>query len=401
MFHPNRKLVAGCVALALALSIAGTGTARASESHDLHWRGTLDLVLAERTEAFKLNTLERGDNPYDPYRMRLFLESQPTDRLQVLGQFVLDDKTGLYVDGAYAIFTPSPARDIHLLAGKLPWAVGTWAPRTYSNRNPLITSPLMYQLHTTLLWYDLVPNSDALLATAGRGATGVNYFGYPEGFGMPIVDDSYWDTGVTLAGSLRPFEFALGGVSGSPSWGSTSRDDNAGKSVLGRIGFAPVPALRVGLSGSFGPYLQESLDPKLPAGKTVEDYAQKLLMADLEILVGHIELRSEAARNIWETPAVGELSVNSGYAELKLLLDSGIYLAGRFDVERFGKIQKSTGEMLPWDWNATRGEGGVGYRISRDATAKLVWQYTEFDNGVAGWTKPHQSILAGQLSIGF
>jgi len=221
--------------------------ARAGSIPDFRWHGMLDIVLAERTNAFQLNRLERGDNPFDPYRVRLFAESQPNDRLQVLGQFVLDDASGLYVDGAYAIFTPSPARDIHLMAGKLPWAIGTWAPRTYSNRNPLISPPLMYQNHTTLVWYDIVPSADQLLATAGRGSIGVNYFGYPEGYGMPIVDDSYWDVGVTVAGSVRPIEFALGGVNGAPSWGSTQRDDNSGKSILGRIGFTPIPALRVGV----------------------------------------------------------------------------------------------------------------------------------------------------------
>ena len=390
-----RMFVAACGALLLSSPGNAAGTP------DFRWHGTLDLVAAERTQAFAMNTLERGDNPFDPYRLRLFAESQPNDRLQVLGQFVMTDASGLYVDGAYAIFTPSLERDIHLMAGKLPWAVGTWAPRTYSNKNPLIASPLMYQHHTTLLWYDLPPGADPILATAGGGATGVNYFGFPEGMGMPIVDDSYWDVGVTLAGSLRPLEFAIGGTSGAPSWGSTQRDDNAGKSILGRLGFAPIPDLRVGVSGSWGPYLLQKLNSRLPAGKTVDDYRQKLLMADLEVLVGHVELRSEAARNFWETPTLGELSVNSAYAELKYLLDSGAYLAGRYDVERFGKIQASSGAMLPWDWNTTRGEGGVGYRISRDATAKLAWQYTEFDNGVAGWTKRHRSILAAQLSLGF
>ena len=190
-------------------------------------------------------------------------------------------------------------------------------------------------------------------------------------------------------------------MSGTPSWGSTQRDDNSGKSILGRVGISPMPALRVGVSGSFGPYMLQSLNAKLPAGRSVDEYAQKLLMADLEVLVGHAELRSEAASNFWETPYLGELSVRSAYAELKYLLDSGVYLAGRWDVERFGRIQSSSGAMLPWDWNTTRGEGGVGYRISRDATAKVAWQYTTFDNGVAGWSKPHRSILAAQLSLGF
>ena len=218
---------------------------------------------------------------------------------------------------------------------------------------------------------------------------------------MPIIDDSYWDVGVTVAGSARPLEYALGAVAGTPSWGSTKFDDNSGKSVMGRLGFAPSPSLRVGVSGSYGPYLLEKLNPTLPAGKSVNDYNQKLLMADLEVMVGHAELRAEGARNFWETPTLGELAVNTGYAELKYLFDSGMFLAGRYDMQDFGNIQNSAGQSLPWDWNVVRGEGGLGYRISRDADAKLAYQHSEFDSGVAGSSKVRRSIFAAQLSIGF
>jgi hypothetical protein len=401
---PNRTNPSAASSRALALCALGLilllapALARAT---DFQWHGTLDLVAAERTHGFQLNTLTRGDNPFDPYRLRLVAESHPNDRLQVLGQFLFDDASGLYVDGAYAIFTPWHERDLHLMMGKLPWAIGTWAPRTYSNRNPLIGAPLMYQNHTTLLWYDIPPTADALLATAGRGAYGVNYFGYPEGTGMPIIDDSYWDVGVTVTGSARPLEYALGAVAGTPSWGSTKFDDNSGKSVLGRLGFSPIPDLRIGVSGSYGPYLVEKLNPRLPVGKSVNDYNQKLLMADLEVMVGHVELRAEGARNFWETPTVGELSVNTGYAELKYLFDNGTFLAGRYDLQDFGDIQNSAGQSLPWDWNVVRGEGGLGYRISRDAVAKLAYQHSQFDSGVAGSPKLNRSIFAAQLSIGF
>lgn len=392
---------AGILAVALIVVGLSLGTARSAGAADFRWRGLLDLVLAEDSDAFLTNQLTNGDNLYDPYRVRLFAESEVSEPLQVLAQLVLDDASKPYVDGAYAIYTPWSERDFHLMAGKIPWAIGTWGPRTYSNKNPLIGAPLIYQHHTTLLWYDVPPDADALLATAGRGARGVNYFGYPEGTGMPLVDDAYWDVGITVAGSSRPFEYALGGVAGTPSWGSTMRDDNTGRSILGRIGFAPRPDLRVGVSGSFGPYLSRKLQPDLPAGHDVNDYNQKLLMADLEILVGHVELRAEGARNFFETPTVGELSTNAGYAELKVLFDSGLYLAGRFDTERFGKITNTAGQQRPWDWNVTRGEGGAGYRISRDATAKLTWQRTEYDSGVPGEARRHEAILAAQLSIAF
>lgn len=386
---------AACV---LALAIVSPLPAHAA---DFKWRGLLDLMVAEQSSAFESNLLTRGDGAFDPYRLRLFTEAQVDDHIQVLGQFVFDDASGVYVDGAYVIFTPWLERDLRLLAGKLPWAIGTWGPRTYSNKNPLVGTPLIYQYHSSLLWYEIPPNADVLLGAAGSGQTGVNYFGYTEGSGMPVVDDSYWDVGVTLAGSQRPFEYAVGVVAGAPGWGSTSKDDNSGKSVLGRIGIAPIPALRVGVSASYGPYLHHKLNRLLPPGRTVNDYKQRLVMADLELQVAHLELRAEGVHNTWETATVGDLDVDGGYADLKYSLASGVFLAGRWDTERFGKIADSSGAEHPWDWDATRIEAGIGYRITRDATAKVVYQRTRLETDDPANDYRELSIVGAQLSIGF
>jgi hypothetical protein len=384
------------IALLFVLALA-----RPAGAAELRWRGLLDITGAELVPAAALNALTRGDNPFDLYRTRLFVESQVDDRVQVLAQIVMADASGLYVDGAYAVFTPWAERDLHLMAGKLPWAVGTWGPRTYSDKNPLVSAPLIYQHHTSLLWYDLPANADVLLAAAGSGQSGVNYGFYTAGVGMPIVDDSYWDVGATLAGSARPLEYAVGVVAGAPGWGSTMQDDNAGKSVLGRVGVAPSPMVRAGLSGSWGPYLHRDVESSLPPGTDVDDYAQQLVMADLELQVGHAELRAEGAYNVWETPTVGDLVSRSGYAELKYRLPNGAYLAGRFDVLRHEAIADSTGAGAPWDADVTRLELGAGYRLSRAATAKLVWQHTTLDFGRPGWRERRWPMLAAQLSVGF
>jgi len=372
-----------------------------AEATEIHAHGLLDLVATGRGPAFDHNVLIRGDSPFDPYGLRLFADAQVNPRLQIFSQLVARDATTPYVDGAYLLFTPSLAHDVHVLAGKLPWAVGTYAPRTYSNHNPLIGAPLMYQYHSTLLWYDVVPSADALLATAGSGQYGVNYVGYPEGRGMAIVDDSYWDVGVTITGSARPLEFALGMTAGTPGWGSTTKDENSGKTVLGRLGVAPAPVVRIGVSGAYGPYLDASVGPDLPPGHSVTDYHQKLGMADAELLAGHVEVRAEAARNVWETVTVGNLAVTSGYAELKYSLSFGAFLAGRWDVMRFDKIADSAGAKHPWDSDVTRTEGGVGYRFNRDAVAKLVYQYTlKATDGVPERDRSY-ALIAAQLSIGF
>lgn len=391
-----QSLIPRATAFALLLALV---TAAPLAASDFKARGLLDVVAAPRGDAFVGNLLVRGDSPFDAYGLRLFGEAQVDPRLQVHLQVVLRDATSPYVDGAYAIFTPSPARDLHLMAGKVPWAIGTWAPRTYSNKNPLIGAPLMYQYHSTLLFYEVVPSADALLGTAGTGQSGVDYFGYAEGPGMPLVDDSYWDVGLTLTGSARPLEYAVGVTVGTPGWGTTSQEENKGKTVLGRVGLVPYPGLRIGVSGAIGPYLIEPLNPLLPPGRTVEDYNQMLSMADLEFIAGHIEIRAEGAHNIWETPTVGNLKVNSGYVEAKYAFPFGAFVAGRWDAMRFGKIADSGGALRPWDADLSRIEAGAGYRFSRATQAKLVYQRTRYDSPAPG--PADRSLVAAQLSVAF
>ena len=382
----------------IAAPAALTGSRPAIADTQFHFHGLLDVVAAERGAAFESNLLMRGDSPFDGYGLRAFADATLNPRLQVFTQLVLRDATAPYVDGAYLTFTPQPQRDLHLQAGKQPWAIGTWAPRTYSDRNPLIGCPLMYQYHSTLLWYEIPPNADELLSLAGAGQAATDYFG-GQGRGMAIVDDSYWDVSATLSGSARPLEYALGVSAGAPSWGSTSEDDNSGRSVLGRLGFAPLPGVRVGVSGSYGPYLVQGVTKRLPPGKSPDDYPQQLGMADAELLAGHLELRAEGARNVWKTPTLGALGVSSGYAELKYAFAFGGYLAGRWDAIRFADVTDSTGARRAWDADARRVEAGAGYRFDRNVTAKLVWQQTRYGQPVLGRTRV--ALVGAQLSIAF
>lgn len=384
----------------LLVGFALVSTSHISHATEFKFHGLLEVTAAQRGTAFDLNARFRDDNPFDAYGLRLFADALVSERLQVFTQVVLQDATSPYVYGAYLMYTPFAGRDLHVLAGKVPWAVGTYAPRTYSNRNPLIGAPLLYQHHSTLLWYEVVPSADLLLGAAGTGPYGVNLFGYSESRGMAVVDDSYWDAGVTIAGSERPFEYAIGIVAGAPGWGSTSQDDNSGKSILGRLGLAPLPGVRLGISGCYGPYLNEGVNRLLPPGRA-NDYQQKLVMADLELLAGQIELRAEGARNGGETPYTGELGVTAGYAELQYRFPVGAFVAGRWDAIRYSEISSSSGARLPWDWNLTRIESGVGYRFTREVLGKIVYQRNEIDTGVAGAASTVDDLFAAQVSVRF
>src|SRR5262245_34878546 len=121
------------VLFAILLGSASPATTQASE---VRVRGLLDLVLADLGPSLDLNLLTRGDSPFDNARLRIFADASISDRLQVFSQVVLGDATNPYIDGAYLSFTPYSQRDLHALVGKVPWAIGTYAPRTYSDHNP-------------------------------------------------------------------------------------------------------------------------------------------------------------------------------------------------------------------------------------------------------------------------
>src|SRR6267142_950173 len=109
----TRRRLASAWAWALLCVVASASLARAAETR---FHGLLDLVAAERAPAYDLNRLTRGDNPFDAYGVRLFADAQVNDRLQVFSQVVLRDESGIYVDGAYLMFTPRPTLDLHVLA---------------------------------------------------------------------------------------------------------------------------------------------------------------------------------------------------------------------------------------------------------------------------------------------
>jgi len=392
------------VAAAIAIAVATLGAFAATcDAGDVHARGLLDLAVPDRGEGLVENRSTWGDSPFDAYGLHLFVEGELSPTIQVFTQLAFNDASQVRADGAYAVVTPWSARDLHLLAGKLPWPIGTWAPRAYSNKNPLVGTPLMYQHHTSLVWYAIPPNADGLLAAAGTGQTGVLDYqggGFTMSPGMAVVDDSWWDFGIVVNGSMRPVEFALGATNGSPGWGDPAVDENDGKSVLGRIGVAPTPGVTVGVSGSYGPYLDSGVDPSLPPGKNTADYRQRLGMADLAIEAGHAEIRSEAFVNVWETPTVGDLRVHGGYVEAKLTVAAGLYLAARGDAMRHSKLTDSSGASLPWDLDRNRLEAGAGYRVNRSATVKGVYQrHVELERP----GRPEHSIglVAAQLSLAF
>jgi hypothetical protein len=282
--------------LVLAAAVALPLRAGATE---VRAHGLLDLSLSSGTEAREQNLLTMGDSNFDPYRMRLFLDANVSPTLDLYVQAIVHEGyASLRADGAYAQWTPWPTRDLHVQAGKIPWPIGTWGPRTYSDKNPLVGMPLMYQYHTSLAWNLPTTSVDQLVASAGTGQYGVVY-GSDMGSGMPVVDDRWWDVGVVAIGAARPFEFSAGAIQGSPGWPVTAADDTPGQTTLGRIGVMPASGVRAGVSGAYGTWMPDWFAWQLPAGASLRDYHEWLGMTDLELARGPWELRGEGFLKGW------------------------------------------------------------------------------------------------------
>ena len=306
--------------------------ARASAIESLQVRGLLDVTAAGGTRAAALNAFNNGDSNFDPYRLRVFLDSNLDGGFAAHVQaIVIGQNYSLLQYGAYVQWTPLEGRDLNLQAGFIPWAVGTWAP--------------------------------------------------------------------VALGSLRPIEFSAGFVQGAPSWPQNAHDGSPGKTVLGRLGIAPWPAIRAGISAARGPWMPSSFESSMPAGVRVGDLEQRLAIADLELQHGSIETRGEAFFSDWETPFVGRLAVRGAWAEAKVGVAPGAWVAIRGEGRRHGKLSGSGGVRQPWDHDRDSWEGGIGYRATRQAVVKVAWQRNV--ERIPGDAPRHDDLYAGTVSLSF
>jgi hypothetical protein len=380
----------GLLALVLLPGVASAGA-------ELKVRGLLDLGLISSVKGDSLNRLTFGDSNFDPYRLRLFLDAQlsPNFELHVQTIFHEGDKQVIRADGAYALWTPWLDRDLSLEAGKIPWPIGTYAPRTYSDKNPLIGTPLMYQYRTSLSWEVPALSVDDQVSRAGTGQFLQDW----DHHYLPVVDERWWDTGAIVIGSQRPVEYSLGVVQGSPGWPSPGPDNTAGATTLGRLGLVPTPGIRVGVSGADGTWMPAWYAIVLPPGKDLRDYHETTLMVDAELARGPLELRGEGANRRWETIRSGNLDTRTGYVEARWALPQGAWLAARAEALRFGDVTTSAAVTRPWDDGVDRYEAAVGYRVTQDVRVKLAFQRTRRYPFAS--ERLQDDLVAGSLSIRF
>lgn len=332
--------------------------------------GLADVVFKNAKESDLTNQTFRGHSNFHTSRVRLFFDAAVNDKTYAFAQILMDN-SDFQLYAAYVRFTEIAGPYLNAQVGLIPATVGTWGPRTYSNRNPLIGVPLLYNYHTAFN-----PGSNGQVRTTEDMLARRDQ---RDNHGLPIIYDACWNSGAEIYGSTGNLAYSLGLLAGSISKPLMQQEKNVPQ-VTTHLTYYASPSLDFGLSAYLGPYLFENwYSDDLPAEKNEVDYLSGGVGYDLHFARGHLEIFSELVYNVWQHPYLENLTALCGYVEAKYAFDVQWWLAGRVGLFEPGKLQKASGEKVHWDYPVKRYEFGIGYKPARKVQLKLVTQINQFD----------------------
>lgn len=230
-----------------------------------------------------------------------------------------EEGTEWYTDMAGLRFTASDAFVID--AGRIAPPVGAFASRRYANRNPLVGAPDAYPVH-----YPWGVQVSGVRGIADYRTAVVS---------LPVSDERYLPA---TTARLRP---ALG------------------------VGITPAIGVRVGLSGTWGPYLNDGLTASQLAGRPWHAYEQRIVALDAVVTHGYLELRGEMAVARYDVPDTTQ-TVNgfTWYGEAKYTVTPRVFVATRLERNDYAYIQpRGDGGWIASPTNMYNGELGAGYRL--------------------------------------
>lgn len=210
--------------------------------------------------------------------------------------------------------------------GRTTPVIGTFAPRHYSTRNPLIGEPDGYSV-------------DYPLAIKMSGEA--RHFDYRAALvSLPTTHEDYQPE---PTGRLRP---AIG------------------------AGVTPFVGFRLGGSFTTGPYLNKDIPSALLAGQSWSDYKQTLIAFDAAFSRGYLETHAEAARGVYEVPGRPDITGFTYYGEAKYTFTPRFFMAARAERNNYPSIRATTTGFTSRLWDFVDGEIGGGFRASQSTVVK-------------------------------
>jgi hypothetical protein len=368
----------------IAVAVLGVLLCAAPVRADVAISGLVDL-LARNAEDDITNGNFRPTSNLDETRVRLFMDTEVAPGISFFSQFLISHYNDFFLYGAYLRFEEIGGTGINLHAGLMPSTVGNWGPRTYSDRNPLVGVPLLWNHHTTLLPNEVQATvADLLAARNARSHSG-----------LPVLYDNCWNGGVELWGQRGPLDWSVGLLNGATSYPDRDRNKQMPQATS-RVAWARSPAFVVGLSGWAGPYLRDG-NAVLGDRDTI-DYLNVGGGVDLAWTMRRLEIHSEVFHTSWEHPLLPNLAATSGYVEAKLRLATRWFAASRAGFLEPSRVTDASGDSVKWDYPIRRVESGIGYHVAPRVTLKAVAQVNRFQGGPGKLDTDHYLL---QLSAGF
>jgi hypothetical protein len=217
-------------------------------------------------------------------------------------------------------------------AGKMSQIVGEFAPRRFSDRNPLI--------------------------------------------GVPDAYPTQYPVGVKLSGATRFVDYRAGIVSipvSHPVY--VPNPDPAPRPALG-LGVKPFMGFRVAASATWGPYLNKSFSTTQLDGQAWRSFHQRATAIDVSFSRGYLETYAELGLSSYDVPRHADPVKGMAYfIDAKYTVRPRLFFAGRFERNDYPFIAA----FGPTTWAASttafnNGEVGVGFRVSSSTLVKTTYR---------------------------
>ena len=336
--------------------------------------GLSDILFKNAEESDVTNLTFLGFSNFHSLRTRLFFDGTIDRDVYFFAQILVDNLTGFQLYAAYARFQNLSGPKLNLQLGLIPATIGSFAPRTYSDKNPLVGVPLLYNFHTAINPRSLGSSGTLAELSAAKDARSRG--------GLPVIYDACWNTGIEIYGSAGNLDYSFGILSGSVSKPTVDQTKEIPQ-FTSRFVYNFGPGFKFGASVYYGPYLFEEI---FGEGDILEntqfrssDFINAGIGYELYYAKRYLEIFSEAFYSTWEYPGLPDLDLISGYFEFKYKFRPRWYIAGRFGMSEPAEIETAPGISEKWDFPLKRYEFGLGYKALRKMTIKLVTQINRFD----------------------
>ena len=355
--------------------------------------GTFDLEVFHFTDPAPGLIDTTAHNLVNP-RLTLFLDGQIGSQLYLFGQFRFDrgfdpSDGGLRVGAdEYALrLTPWESGVFNLQVGKFATVAGNWVERHLSWDNPFISAPLPYENVTAV--------SDLELPYYGVLPMPTQKTKYER---QPLIWGPSYATGISIAGSIPPYEYAVelknAALSSRPDEWDLTRRGFSYPTVTGHLAYQPNQTWKFGISASDGVYLSDRTQPFLANGKSIGDYHEFVVGQDLSFAWRHWQVWAETYEVRFEVPTVGNVDSLSYYIEVKYKFAPQLFAAIRWNQEFFSTITDSYGSRS-WSPDISRIEAALTYRFTAHTQLKL--QYYVDDQALRGISH----TIATQFTVRF